>query len=193
NRRILRLRRNGSQAAAHMPAAFLCLIRSYRAVKSIVLTTRRLSGRNGHACLPGGRSTPGNIRQQETAMDHMKRSPAVWAIGAMVAVIAAAGPARAQTLTTGTISGVVMDQQEGVLPGVAIDATHTPTGTKYDAVTEADGRFQIPNVRVGPYVVTATLSGFKTRMLNDVIVQLGQDQSVEFKLPIESLSETVTV
>ena len=105
-----------------------------------------------------------------------------------------ARPAAAQTLTTGTLSGVVADQQGGVLPGVTITAVHEPTGTRYETVTGADGRFQIPNVRVGgPYTVTATLSGFKDQKEANVNVALGEDRSLEFKMPLATVTETVNV
>jgi hypothetical protein len=126
-------------------------------------------------------------------MKHVKRSRQMCAIGAVLALILSAGPAAAQNLTTGALSGVVSDAQGGVLPGATITATHTPTGTKYEAVTGADGRFEIPNVRVGPYSVTAALSGFKDQTDPNVPVALGETRSVEFKLPIATLTETVTV
>ncbi len=68
---------------------------------------------------------------------------------------------RGQTVTTGSLAGVVTDAQGGALPGATVIATHTPTGTVYEAVTDGEGRFNILNVRVGPYSVAVTMSGFK--------------------------------
>ncbi len=127
-------------------------------------------------------------------MNCSKHSRLVCAIGATLALLCAARPARAQTLTTGTLSGVVTDQQGGVLPGVSVVAVHEPTGTRYETVSGGDGRFQIPNVRVGgPYTVTATLSGFKDQTEKNTSVGLGEERTLEFKMPIATLSETVTV
>ena len=67
----------------------------------------------------------------------------------------------AQTATTGSLLGVVTDAQGGVLPGATISAVHTPTNTTYEAVTGGDGRYNILNLRVGPYTVSATMSGFR--------------------------------
>ena len=39
------------------------------------------------------------------------------------------------------------DAQGGALPGVTITAVHTATGTSYETVTDAQGRFDILNVR----------------------------------------------
>ena len=61
-------------------------------------------------------------------------------------------PALAQNVTTGNLSGTVSDPQGGVLPGATVTATHEPTGTKYEGLTTAEGRYQMPAVRVGgPY------------------------------------------
>ena len=79
---------------------------------------------------------------------------------ALSAAVISARPAMAQTITTGTISGSVVDPQGGVLPGATVVAVHTPTGTTYEAVTQGDGRFTMLNVRVGgPYTVTVKMSG----------------------------------
>ena len=105
-----------------------------------------------------------------------------------------AQPAFAQTMTTGTISGTVVDQQGGVLPGATVLATHVPTGTTYETVTRGDGRFAILNVRVGgPYTIAVTMPGFKNEEQKDIMVALGEERTVAFKLQLASVSTTVTV
>ncbi len=101
--------------------------------------------------------------------------------------------ASAQTVTTGSLAGVVVDAQKGVLPGATVIATHTPTGTKYEAVTDSEGRFNILSLRVGPYTVSAELSGFRKEEQVDVPVTLGEQRSVAFTLKIESIAETIEV
>src|SRR5262245_60034549 len=78
--------------------------------------------------------------------------------------------ARAQTITTGSLSGTVEDQQGGRLPGATIVALHTATGTKYETVVQSDGRFSILAVRVGIYQVRATLNGFKDATQGNLVV-----------------------
>ena len=83
-------------------------------------------------------------------------------LAVVCAVVAGAQPAFAQNITTGTLTGAVMDAQKGVLPGATVIAVHQPTGTSYEAVTQADGRFTMLAVRVGgPYTITAEMAGFK--------------------------------
>ena len=102
-------------------------------------------------------------------------------------------PAAAQTVTTGSIAGTVSDSQGGVLPGATVTAVHVPTGTSYEAVTGTDGRFSILNVRVGPYTLSAAMSGFKDQKQENVEVPLGQERTVDFKLQLASVTETVEV
>jgi hypothetical protein len=113
---------------------------------------------------------------------------------AAVLCLLVAGPAAGQTITTGTISGTITDAQGGVLPGATVTAVHTPTGTTYEAVTEADGHFMMLNVRAGgPYTVSVTMSGFKDERLGDIQVALGEEKKVTFTLQLASVSETIEV
>ncbi|MCO4291637.1 carboxypeptidase regulatory-like domain-containing protein [Solitalea sp. MAHUQ-68] len=85
-------------------------------------------------------------------------------------------------VTTATISGIVTDKQ-GPMPGVTITAIHTPTGTKYQTSTRGDGRYNLPNVRVGgPYVITTILVGYKEEKQENIILSLGQNFKADFKI-----------
>jgi hypothetical protein len=122
------------------------------------------------------------------------RTKAVWSLmAALCFALFLSAPLSAQTVTTGNLTGMVTDAQGGVLPGAVVTAVHTDTGTSYEGVTGADGHFSILNVRVGTYTVTANMSGFKEQKEEKVLVQLGADQTVDFKLPLASLTETVDV
>jgi hypothetical protein len=102
--------------------------------------------------------------------------------------------ASAQTVTTGSLTGVVTDQQGGLLPGATVEAVHTPTGTTYSAVTQTNGRYSILNARVGgPYTVTVTLPGFRKETASDIAVALGEEKITNFTLELETVTETVTV
>ena len=77
-------------------------------------------------------------------------------------------------MTTGSITGTVLDPQKAPVPGASVLAVHEPSGTRYEATTRADGRFSLPGMRVGgPYTVTATLSGFQPQTVKEVVVNLG--------------------
>jgi hypothetical protein len=113
-------------------------------------------------------------------------------VGALVA--GACLPAAAQTITTGTLAGTVIDAKKAVLPGATVVAVHVPTGTTYEAITQGDGHFAMPAVRVGgPYTLKASLSKFKTQEQSGIQVALGETRLIDFTLQLEGVSETVTV
>lgn len=123
---------------------------------------------------------------------YLLRSRALSAIGFLLA-LALSAPAAAQ-VTTGQIAGVVQDAQGAVTPGVTVTAVHVPSGTTYEAVTQGDGRFVMPGMRVGgPYKVTAMLSGFAPDTHGDVTVSLGVTSDLTFKLRVAAVTEEVTV
>lgn len=114
---------------------------------------------------------------------------------ALVACIALAfSPAAHAQVTTGSLAGSVVDADGGALPGVTIEAVHVPTGTRYAAVTGSNGRYTLPNVRVGgPYSVTANLEGFQTAQITGVQVGLGRITDVNLTLRLAAIAETITV
>src|SRR3954470_14529108 len=115
-------------------------------------------------------------------------------VGLLVcAVLAVAAPSSAQ-VTTASMTGIVKDASGGVIPGATITAVHQPSGTSYEGVTQGDGRFTIPGMRVGgPYTVTAQLTGFTTEVQNNITLSLGVAQDFAFTLKVATVAETITV
>ncbi|HET8860078.1 TonB-dependent receptor [Marivirga sp.] len=102
--------------------------------------------------------------------------------------------AKAQGVTTAGLSGVVKDKEGEELPGATVQAVHTPSGTTYGSVTNASGRFQIPNMRIGgPYTVTVSFVGFQTYVLENINLSLGQtlNLNIELRSSVEQLGEVV--
>ena len=84
--------------------------------------------------------------------------------------------------TTGKLQGRVADAQGLAVPGVTVTASG-PQGNK-TATTDADGRFTIPFLTPGVYVVRAQLQGFKAFEQTDVTVGLGQTVEVPVKMEV---------
>src|SRR6185503_12760 len=127
-------------------------------------------------------------------MKYLKWSRLACAMAALAALVLSAVPAAAQGVTTAAVTGVVKDDQGGVVPGATISAVHNPSGTTYEGVSQADGRFFIPGMRVGgPYKITTTLTGFTTEVKDNVSLQLGVSQEMPFTLKVASIAETITV
>jgi hypothetical protein len=91
------------------------------------------------------------------------------------------------------LQGRVVDEQQGVLPGVAITVTNQDTGTFRETVSGPDGAYFVPALQPGRYRITADLQGFKKLTREDVMLQLGSTQTVELRLAVGGLAESVTV
>ncbi len=107
-------------------------------------------------------------------------------------LIAGAHTARAQS-TYSAIQGVVADDQGGVLPGVTVTITNTATGLARSAVTNERGSYRIANLPPGPYDVRAELTGFAGRERRNVELTMGTEISIDLRLGLAGLQETLTV
>lgn len=86
-------------------------------------------------------------------------------------------------VTTGNLAGKVFDSKNAPLKSATVTAIHVPSGTKYGAIVRADGRFNIPSMRVGgPYSVTATFTGYERKTFDNVQIQLGSTTDLTFVL-----------
>ncbi len=89
--------------------------------------------------------------------------------------------------TTSSIKGIVKSSNNETLPGATVLAVHTPTGSKYSALSNEDGRFSILNMRIGgPYKITVTFVGYQSEEFNDVYLDLGKVFSLDVLLKDES-------
>ncbi|MDY3849151.1 MAG: TonB-dependent receptor [Prevotella sp.] len=91
-------------------------------------------------------------------------------IAAMMLMISSA----VAQVTTSGMSGKVKANNEDVI-GATVEAVHTPSGTRYVAVTNTKGQFNINGMRSGgPYEVTVSYIGYQTKKVKGVVLQLGE-------------------
>ncbi len=99
-------------------------------------------------------------------------------------------------VTTSNIRGTIVDDQNVPLFGANIVAVHTPTGTRYGAISNEDGLYSLLNLRVGgPYEVTISYVGFREQVRSDIFLSLGTTFSYDVQMISESqaLEEVVVV
>ena len=113
------------------------------------------------------------------------------ALSVLVFAVLLALPAAAQE-QRGTIDGIVKDTSGGVLPGATVEAKSDRSGV-LTTVTDSTGTFRFPSVLPGTYTVTASLSNFKSFTITDVIVTLGSIKTLDFALPLATVTEQVNV
>ncbi len=85
-------------------------------------------------------------------------------------------------ITTSGMSGKITADDEDVI-GATIEVVHVPSGTKYQAVTNAKGIYAINGMRPGgPYSVKVSYIGYQSKSFNDVKLQLGQTYNLNVSL-----------
>jgi hypothetical protein len=89
--------------------------------------------------------------------------------------------------------GTVIDTNGGVLPGATVTIRQTDTGAERVVVTNEVGFYSAPYIPIGPYAITATLSGFGSVVRDGIKLGLNDTRVVDFKLnPAVTTMVTVT-
>src|SRR5580704_674452 len=128
-------------------------------------------------------------------MTHIRRS---WSYVPLVVITAvllccAALPVWAQTTSMGTMTGVVTDQSNAVLPGATVTITDKATGTSQTTTTNAAGRYVFVNLRSGTYEVTVTKTGFSKVTIPSDVNEVGMVSTNNVTMKVGSESQTVEV
>jgi hypothetical protein len=93
-----------------------------------------------------------------------------------------------------SLSGLVQDSSGGVLPGVTVEAASPALIEKVrTTITDANGRYSIPDLRPGAYTVTFTLTGFSTFKREGVELTGTAVVTINADMRVGSLEETITV
>ena len=99
-------------------------------------------------------------------------------------------------ITTSSMSGLVTmgDANGETVIGATVQAVHEPSGTRYAAVTNVDGRFSIQGMRTGgPYAVTVSYIGYQSKIIKGIQLELGEtyDLKVWIEEEASELAEVV--
>jgi hypothetical protein len=85
----------------------------------------------------------------------------------------------------GSIKGLVLDADvKTPLGGVRIKVVGSPL----EAATDSEGRFEIPSVPVGSYIIELSFPYFRTKRITDVIVKSGRTTPVEAGLELDAIA-----
>jgi hypothetical protein len=93
----------------------------------------------------------------------------------------------------GRISGTVTDSSGAVMAGAKLTLTNEATQARRDLTTDRNGFYSADDMPVGSYTVTAEKSGFKTTVEKGNVVDAGGRLTVNVKLQIGTVTETVEV
>jgi hypothetical protein len=104
-------------------------------------------------------------------------------------LLALSTPAFAQDVL---ISGTVVDESKGVLPGVTVTAMDVSSGRTFDTLTDERGEYRL-RIAAGTYNLKAEMSGFAVVEHSKLEFLVGQNATLPITLKVASLEENVTV
>src|ERR1044072_7377962 len=117
----------------------------------------------------------------------LRRSVIVFGLAAVLLTPALAS---AQTVAVANLSGTVLDESGGALPGVEVTITQTDTGMTRFVITGEKGGYNFTNLPVGPYKLSSKLIGFSTFEQTGIVLVVGDSRSVNVSMKVGGLSET---
>src|SRR3989475_2573038 len=125
---------------------------------------------------------------------HMKRTTLFLTLAVLVGVFGLnLAPVRAQTASSGSVTGQVSDPQGAIVAGADVTLTDTATKSAITTTTNDAGRYNFPVVNPGVYDLVVTRQGFKTAKFSAQKVSIGCVLTVNVALEVGALTETVVV
>jgi len=120
----------------------------------------------------------------------------IWLWGCILVALVACGlvssPLHAQQITA-SITGTVVDPGGAVIDGATITATDVDRGTVFTAKTANGGLYTFVRLPIGTYDVKAEAQGFRTVIQSHLTLVLNETASVNFKMQVGSVNNTVQV
>jgi hypothetical protein len=91
------------------------------------------------------------------------------------------------------LEGTVTDPVGRVVGGASVKTLAVNTGLSQEQTTNAKGYYRFPGLAVGRYKVTASDPGFKTKVIDDVILLVGQTHTLDIELTVGAIKEEIEV
>jgi hypothetical protein len=110
----------------------------------------------------------------------------VWSVGLLLAW-------SAWGQDTGRIAGTVTDPSSAVISGAKITVTNAGTGASRVTTSDKDGNYQVLDLPIGTYRITAEKTGFAKLVTGDQQLRIGQTLRTDLSMTVGSTSETVSV
>jgi hypothetical protein len=91
------------------------------------------------------------------------------------------------------LEGTVTDPTRAVIVGASVKILAADTGITQEQRTNSKGYYRFPGLAVGRYTVTVTDVGFKTHVVEEVRVQVGETRTLDIQLEVGAIAEKVEV
>jgi outer membrane receptor protein involved in Fe transport len=119
---------------------------------------------------------------------------AAWVLATPTGLLPSISIAYGQGITTGTISGTIVDASGAAIPGAQVTASSNSQGSTRQATAGPDGRFAFYAVPIGQYTVNIAAAGFAKTTVDNVQVNSGATSNLnEIRLALPTAATQVEV
>jgi len=108
-------------------------------------------------------------------------------------LLLAAAPAAYSQVDRAELEGTVSDTSGSVIVGAAVKVVADDTGLSAEQPTSPKGYYRFPGLAVGSYTVTVNKVGFKTKVVKDVVLLIGQTHTLDVTLAVGAINEQIEV
>ena len=91
------------------------------------------------------------------------------------------------------LEGSVTDPTGRLVVGAGVKVLAVDTGLSEEQPTSSKGYYRFPGLAVGRYSVTVSATGFKTKVVEDVILLVGQTHTLDVELAVGAIDEKIEV
>jgi hypothetical protein len=101
--------------------------------------------------------------------------------------------ATAQAVAVAEVDGHVTDPSGEAVSGAQVKMTETAKQQVHMTRTDSEGRYQLPNLPVGSYLLEVTATGFKSYVQRGITLQVANNVEANVKMQIGAVTESIQV
>ncbi|HEX6716156.1 MAG TPA: carboxypeptidase regulatory-like domain-containing protein, partial [Pyrinomonadaceae bacterium] len=111
---------------------------------------------------------------------------------AILVFLSSGAGAAQQNVTSATLSGRIEDARGAVVSGANVTATHVETHQHLTTMSDHEGRYRFPYLRIGAYDLKIDAQGFST-VSKQLTVSVGQAVDLPIRLDVAGVSAEVNI
>jgi hypothetical protein len=119
------------------------------------------------------------------------RCPSTWYLALVFCALLAF--AHAQTASTGSLIGFVVDPAGSVVPGVILHLVEQASSESHSAVSDNEGRFSFPFLRPGSYQLQISKPQFASLTIREIVISVTETRRIEVRLRLATVVEQTQV
>jgi hypothetical protein len=93
----------------------------------------------------------------------------------------------------GSLVGTIRDKSGAAVVGAVVTITNNATAVATKVTTNSSGDYEVPNLHVGVYTISASSAGFTDAVANNITVSVGARERIDLSLNVGSTQTVVEV